>query len=179
MRTVSRCKLNTREVSRTLIPSTITPRRSRRDTHPPGTSIPPSISSTSNRPKSASRSARVVHFNSAAYKPVLDWSDSRAVRTGREERHPQANRVPVLGPQDLARLGYDDQPVPPGTLRSSAHQTRKRLKGMEEMGGGGIGRGWQWGARLGGVPRGTDRQGLIPHGEWATAQLVDCERIAG
>ena len=45
---------------------------------PPGTSIPPSISSTSNlwmaadgaffnRPKSVSRSARVVHFNSAAY----------------------------------------------------------------------------------------------------------------
>ena len=132
-----------------------------------------------NRPKSASRSAHVVHFNSAAYKPVLDWSDSRAVRTGREEQYPQANRVPVLGPQDLARLGYDDQPVPPGTLRSRAHQTRKRLKGMEEMGGGGIGRGWQWGARLGGVPRGTDRQGLIPHVEWATAQLVDCERIAG
>lgn len=66
--------------------------------------------------------------------PVLDWSDSRAVRTGRQEPHPQANRVPVFGPQDLARLGYDDQPVPPGTLRSRTYQTRKRLKEMEEKG---------------------------------------------
>ncbi len=34
-------------------------------------------------------------------KPVTNWSDPRAVLTGGQERHPQANRVPALNKRDL------------------------------------------------------------------------------
>ena len=40
-------------------------------------------------------------------RPVTDWSDPRSVLTGRLERHPQADRVPMLGPVErhaLARI---------------------------------------------------------------------------
>ena len=47
-------------------------------------------------------------------RPVRDWSDARAVRlygpNGEPltERNPQADRVPILGPDDRRRLAYDD-----------------------------------------------------------------------
>ena len=47
-------------------------------------------------------------------RPVSDWSDARAVRlygpNGEPltERKPQADRVPILGPDDRRRLAYDD-----------------------------------------------------------------------
>ena len=47
-------------------------------------------------------------------RPVRDWSDARAVRlygpdgNPLAERNPQADRVPVLGPDDLVRLAYGD-----------------------------------------------------------------------
>ena len=66
--------------------------------------------------------------------PVRNWNDARAVRTGRVERNPQADRVPALGMRDLALLGFDNSPVPDGTLRWRAKQARKWLGEMEEMG---------------------------------------------
>ena len=67
-------------------------------------------------------------------KPILDWSDVRAVRTGRQERHPHADRVPTLGTRDLALLGFDDSPVPDSTLRRRASKTREWLLKLEDMG---------------------------------------------
>ena len=48
-------------------------------------------------------------------KPARDWSDSRAMIVG-EERHPQANRVPLLNRDDRRRLFYG---------RSSDHLDRR------------------------------------------------------
>ena len=64
-------------------------------------------------------------------KPLLDlrgrritnWGDTRAVHTGRRVRNPKADLIPVLGPADLARLGFDDNP------RMSAAKVRDRAKG--------------------------------------------------
>ena len=67
-------------------------------------------------------------------KPITDWSDKRAVRTGQQERHPQASRVPSLGMRDLALLGFDNAEVPAGTLRRRAAETRSWLTKIERMG---------------------------------------------
>ena len=40
-------------------------------------------------------------------RPVRDWSDPRSVLTGRMERHPQADRVPMLGPAERHALAFD------------------------------------------------------------------------
>ena len=64
-------------------------------------------------------------------KPVLDWSDPRAVRTGRQERHPQADRVPSLRPSDQVLLGFDQSPVSAVTLRGRAKNSREWLTKME------------------------------------------------
>ena len=67
-------------------------------------------------------------------KPVLNWSDPRAIRTGRPERNPQSDRVPPLGTLDQALLGFDSATVPPGTLRRRASQTREWLTKLESIG---------------------------------------------
>ena len=67
-------------------------------------------------------------------KPDYDWSNPRAVRTGRQERNPQAERVPPLGMTDLALLGFDNALVSGGTLRWRAKQTREWLTKIEELG---------------------------------------------
>ena len=64
---------------------------------------------------------------------VKNWADPRAVPTGRLERHTQADRVPVLDTRDLAHLGFDDVPVPTGTLRERASATRRWLRRMETL----------------------------------------------
>ena len=65
---------------------------------------------------------------------VTDWSDRRAVHLGANgkpagagnppayERNPAADRVPVLGPDDLIRLAFD------GDLDLPADARRKRLE---------------------------------------------------
>ena len=68
------------------------------------------------------------------HRPILDWSDKRAVRSGRQERHPQAGRVPAMGMRDLALLGFDDAKVLGGSLRRRAAETRSWLAKMEKMG---------------------------------------------
>ena len=71
-------------------------------------------------------------------RPVRDWSDARAVRLyGPEgaaltERNPQANRVPVLGPDDLVRLAYDDDLDT--DHRKRLMRARKALAVMEAAG---------------------------------------------
>ena len=67
-------------------------------------------------------------------KPVKNWTDPRASRTGQMERNPQAGRVPFLDTFDLAHLGFDDAPVRPGTLRARASTTRRWLREMEKLG---------------------------------------------
>ena len=67
-------------------------------------------------------------------RPIRDWSDKRAVKTGRQERHPQAERVPLLDVRDQALLGFDNADVPAGTLRRRAKDTRSWLTKMEAMG---------------------------------------------
>ena len=66
-------------------------------------------------------------------RPVFDWSDSRAIRTGEQERHPQADRVPVLNMVDLALLGFDNAPVSDATLRVRAKKTRDWLIEMKRL----------------------------------------------
>lgn len=67
-------------------------------------------------------------------RPVKQWNDPRAIRTGRMERNPQADRVPVLDTRGLAHLGFDDASVRTGTLRERASTTRRWLREMEKMG---------------------------------------------
>ena len=73
---------------------------------------------------------------------VTDWSDPRAVRLGANgkpaskdnppayERNPAADRVAVLGPDDLVRLAFDDSEVSRGTFRKRLHDTRQALATM-------------------------------------------------
>ena len=78
---------------------------------------------------------------------VKDWSDRRAVHLGANgkpagagnppahERNPAADRVPVLGPDDLLRLTHDNNlDLPAGTLRKRLHDARKALRAKEAAG---------------------------------------------
>ena len=71
-------------------------------------------------------------------RPVRDWSDARAVRlygpNGEPltERNPQADRVPILGPDDRRRLAYDDDLDT--NRRDRLHKARQALAVMETAG---------------------------------------------
>ena len=75
---------------------------------------------------------------------VTDWSDPRAVILGADgkpagadnppayERNPRADRLPLLGPDDLIRLGFDgDMGL---NRRKRLHMARKALAAMEAAG---------------------------------------------
>ena len=76
---------------------------------------------------------------------VKDWSDRRAVRLGANgkpagagnppawERNPAADRVPVLGPDDLIHLHYDDN-ITRSNRRERLHQSREALRSKEAAG---------------------------------------------
>ena len=77
-------------------------------------------------------------------KPLLDthgrritnWGDKRAVHTGRRVRNPKADLIPVLGPADLARLGFDDDPrMSAADMRKRTQRTREALMEMEQKQG--------------------------------------------
>ena len=69
---------------------------------------------------------------------MRDWSDARAVRLygpdGKPltERNPAADRVPALGPDDLVRLGYDDDLDT--DRRKRLMRARRELAAMEAAG---------------------------------------------
>ena len=77
---------------------------------------------------------------------VKDWSDRRAVILSVDgkpagsgppayERNPAADRVPVLGPDDLIRLTYDNNlDLSAGTLRKRLHDAREALRAKEAAG---------------------------------------------
>ena len=77
---------------------------------------------------------------------VKDWSDPRAVILGADgkpasasnppayERNPAADRVPVLGPDNLIRLAFDDSEVTRGTFRKRLHDARQALATMAATG---------------------------------------------
>ena len=67
-------------------------------------------------------------------RPATNWNHPSAVRTGRQERNPQADRLPILDNRDLAHLGFDDNESKQGTLRSRARETRRWLREMESLG---------------------------------------------
>ena len=67
-------------------------------------------------------------------RPATNWNHPSAVRTGRQERNPQADRLPILDNRDLAHLGFDDNESKQGTLRSRAVKTRYWLRKMESLG---------------------------------------------
>lgn len=68
-------------------------------------------------------------------RPVTDWSHSRAIHTGEIERNPAADAVPQLGPDDLAALGFDDNPnLTRQQIADRARQTRRALKQMKAVG---------------------------------------------
>ena len=76
---------------------------------------------------------------------VTDWSDRRAVVLGADgrpggaanppayERNPAADRVPMLGPDDLIRLAYDDN-ITPGNRRDRLSEARKWMRAKEAAG---------------------------------------------
>jgi len=79
--------------------------------------------------------------------PMTDWSDPRAVIVGANgkpasdsnppayERNPAADRVPVLGPDDLIRLAFDDNlDLPTATRRWRLHEARKTARIFAEAG---------------------------------------------
>ena len=77
---------------------------------------------------------------------VKDWSDPRAVILGANgkpvsasnppayERNPAADRVPMLGPDDLILLAFDDSEVTRGTFRKRLHDARQALATMAATG---------------------------------------------
>ena len=66
---------------------------------------------------------------------VTNWSDNRAVRTGRQERNPVANRVPELGPEDLIRLAYQDTiPADASTRSLQLMRAREAIAQLENEG---------------------------------------------
>lgn len=78
---------------------------------------------------------------------VADWSDRRAVVLGADgkpagatnppawERNPAADRVPVLGPDDLVRLAYaDSRDLKPASRRRRLSSARRALERMEAAG---------------------------------------------
>ena len=78
---------------------------------------------------------------------VADWSDRRAVVLGANgkpagdgnppafERNPAADRVPVLGPDDLIRLTYDEHvDLPASTRRSRLHEAREAIQAKADAG---------------------------------------------
>ena len=78
---------------------------------------------------------------------VTDWSDRRAVILGTNgrpagrdnppafERNPAADRLPVLGPDDLIRLAFDDAAdISRTARRKRLHDTRRALTAMETAG---------------------------------------------
>ena len=68
-------------------------------------------------------------------RPVTDWSHPRAIHTGEIERNPAADAVPQLGSDDLAALGFDDNPnLTRQQIADRARQTRHALKQMEDAG---------------------------------------------
>ena len=67
-------------------------------------------------------------------RPATNWNHPRAVHTGRQERNPQADRLPILDNRDLAHLGFDDNEVKQVTLRQRAKETRSWLREMESLG---------------------------------------------
>ena len=90
---------------------------------------------------------------------VTDWSDRRAVILGANgkpagadnppayERNPAADRVPVLGPDDLIRLAFDDNlNLPASTRRWRLHEARKVARVFAEAGDvvvEQVGEGWR------------------------------------
>jgi len=70
---------------------------------------------------------------------VTDWSDRRAVVLGADGKptgagNPAADRVPMLGPDDLIRLAFDDGNVTRATFRKRLHDARQALRAMEATG---------------------------------------------
>ena len=66
---------------------------------------------------------------------VTNWSDHRAVRTGRQERNPAADHVPELGPEDLIRLAHQDTiPADASTRRLQLMRARKAIAQLENEG---------------------------------------------
>ena len=67
--------------------------------------------------------------------PVTRWDHPHAVQTGRLERNPAADNVDTLGPEDLALLGFDDNPtLTSEQIRDRAKLTRKALHRMQKQG---------------------------------------------
>ena len=76
---------------------------------------------------------------------VKDWSDPRAVVLGANgkpagkdnppafERNPAVDRVPVLGPDDLIRLTYDDH-ITRSNRRERLHQAREAMRAKAAAG---------------------------------------------
>jgi len=63
---------------------------------------------------------------------ILSWRDSRAVRTGKEERSPAADHVPVLKRTDIHRLLYGAEPVTPGRVKAARRIIDRHFEGAGE-----------------------------------------------
>ena len=67
--------------------------------------------------------------------PVKDWSHPQAIQTGEFERNPAADHVPEFGPDDLAELGFNDDPnLTRRQIADRARKTRAALRKMETAG---------------------------------------------
>ena len=66
--------------------------------------------------------------------PVTNWADPRAVKTGRTERNPDADKMPELGPDELIELCYDAKAVNKDARRRRLSNSRNALAQMEKRG---------------------------------------------
>ena len=73
--------------------------------------------------------AVIVQYGKPAH-----WSHPRCVRTGKRERNPEADRIPVLTPADLVRLCFDGEEVAPGAYRFRLTEARQTLDNMAAAG---------------------------------------------
>ncbi|MDE0207149.1 MAG: hypothetical protein OXP66_14125 [Candidatus Tectomicrobia bacterium] len=76
------------------------------------------------------------NFLSAGNRRVKAWNDPRAVRTGKRERNPQADRYPVYEADDLVRLCYPAAVYNDAEIRRQMrHKARRAIRRIEAQGG--------------------------------------------
>lgn len=68
-------------------------------------------------------------------RPVKSWAHPSAVRTGKLERNPSADRVPALNERELVELAFDASRVNGSTFRSRLERAREAVRRLEQTGG--------------------------------------------
>lgn len=68
-------------------------------------------------------------------RPIKNWNHPRAILTGNHERHPQANRVPLLNTSEIHALAFNpNRQVSPQQIRKETTNVRRILRELRDAG---------------------------------------------